>query len=62
MIDTLYSLLAAVPSEIDTNLNNLNTSVPCSSETTHGVSGVCHWFMYQPIEFKLALLNLAAGL
>ena len=33
VIDILCSLFAAVPSDIETNLNNLETSVPRNSET-----------------------------
>jgi hypothetical protein len=39
-IEILISLLASLPSDIEINLNNLNTLLPRSSETTQGVSGV----------------------
>ena len=61
VIDIFTSLLADVPSEIDINLNNLNTSLPCSSDTIHGVSGVSHSCMFQAIVFVLTA-SLAPGL
>ena len=61
IMDILYSLLAAVPSETETNLNNLSTELPFNSDTTKGVLGVSNSFIYQPIEVLLLLLNLAAG-
>ena len=41
-IDILTSLLAALPSEINLNLNSLKTLLPLNSETIYGVSGV--WY------------------
>ena len=37
-IDILIWLLAALPSEIVQNLNNLNTLLPLTSDTTYGVT------------------------
>ena len=39
-IETFTSWFAVLPSEISTNLNNLYTVLPRSSETINGVDGV----------------------
>ena len=38
-IEILISTLAASPSDIEINLNNLNTLLPLNSDTKNGVSG-----------------------
>ena len=48
VIDSLISLFAALPSEIEINLNNGKTvfvpsgPLPLIYETNNGVCGVCH--------------------
>ncbi len=43
LIETLTSVFAALPSEIETNLNKLYTLLPLNSETKNGVLGALYW-------------------
>ena len=60
-IETFTSWFAVLPSEISTNLNNLYTVLPRSSETINGVDGVWYCSKYQAIDELVPLSSLADG-
>ena len=49
MIETLISLFAELPSEIEITLNKSETSLPLNSETKYGVRGFDTLSKYHPI-------------